>query len=96
MHLTVLYRNRRTLSVQNRLKYLDALKCLMKKPPQSSENDIPGARSRYDDFLGTHIINADNVHFVVSANKAAIAQICHLLTNPGRLLPVPPPAPPLI
>ncbi|CAG9945977.1 unnamed protein product [Clonostachys rosea f. rosea IK726] len=64
MHLTVLYRNRRTLSVQNRLKYLDALKCLMKKPPQSSENDIPGARSRYDDFLGTHIINADNVHFV--------------------------------
>lgn len=68
----------------------------MTKPPQTSEDVIPGVRSRYDDFLGTHIVNADNVHFVVSADTTGHAQFCHLLTNLGRLLPVPPPAPSLI
>ncbi|KAG5763064.1 hypothetical protein H9Q69_002440 [Fusarium xylarioides] len=53
----------RSLSIKERDQYIKAQKCLMKKPPQSSTADIPGARSRWDDFLGTHIINADDVHF---------------------------------
>ncbi|VUC27282.1 unnamed protein product [Clonostachys rosea] len=60
----IVRREWRTLSVQNRQKYLQSLKCLMKKPPQTSKDVIPGVRSRYDDFLGTHIVNADSVHFV--------------------------------
>ena len=57
---------RRTLSKQERLKYIDSVKCLMKKPALTDKKDLPGAKSRYDDFLGTHIVRADDVHFVVS------------------------------
>src|SRR6478735_3459489 len=60
----------------------------MKKPPQSSTVDIPGARSRWDDFLGTHIINADDVHFTVRPH--IIRFTFHLLTPTGRILPLPP------
>ncbi|CAF3562928.1 unnamed protein product [Fusarium graminearum] len=54
----------RSLSLSERDRYIKAQKCLMNKPSQSSPSDIPGARNRWDDFLGTHIINADDVHFV--------------------------------
>ena len=57
--------SRRTLSKQDRVKYIDAVKCLMKKPTLTDKKDLPGAKSRYDDFLGTHIVRADDVHFVV-------------------------------
>ncbi|KAH7347473.1 hypothetical protein B0T11DRAFT_333582 [Plectosphaerella cucumerina] len=54
----------RTLSVEKRLAYIDAVKCLMNKAPESSTDDLPGVRSRYDDFVGTHIVQADFAHFV--------------------------------
>lgn len=37
----------------------------MEKEPETSLDDLPGVRSRYEDFLGTHIVHADDVHFVV-------------------------------
>lgn len=37
----------------------------MDKPAQTSTNDVPGVTNRFEDFLGTHIIQADDVHFVV-------------------------------
>ncbi len=56
---------RRTLSLADRKSYISALKCVMGKPSLTSRAKLPGARSRYDDFLGVHILQADNVHFGV-------------------------------
>ncbi|KAM5344156.1 hypothetical protein ACJ41O_012693 [Fusarium nematophilum] len=38
------------LSVKEREDYTDAVLCLQSLPPKSSSADVPGARSRYDDF----------------------------------------------
>lgn len=49
----------------------------MKKPSQSSPSDIPGAKSRWDDFLGTHIIRADDVHFTVRPKHRRAPHLFH-------------------
>ena len=55
---------RRTLSEADKLSYIAAVKCLHSKPPTTA-SDFDGVRSRYDDFLATHINNTDYIHFVV-------------------------------
>lgn len=57
--------DRRSLSTDDRVKYIEAVKCLMNKPAETSTDDVPGVTNRFEDFLGTHIIQADDVHFVV-------------------------------
>lgn len=37
----------------------------MQKPAVSAMSDVPGTRSRFDDFSFTHIIQAPHVHFSV-------------------------------
>ncbi|CAI0643632.1 unnamed protein product [Colletotrichum noveboracense] len=55
----------RQLSLEQRLDYIDSIKCLMALP--SEGNDLwPGAKSRYDDFQGMHIYMTKQVHFNVS------------------------------
>ena len=56
---------RGSLSPQARIDYTNAVQCLQKKPPISSTSDVPGARSHYDDFVATHIMQAPKVHFSV-------------------------------
>ncbi|PSR84012.1 hypothetical protein BD289DRAFT_482993 [Coniella lustricola] len=51
------------LSKKDRREYIDAVYCLQKKAPWSSKADIPGARSRFDDFAGVHIQETPFVHF---------------------------------
>ncbi|KAI8208702.1 hypothetical protein KHU50_003803 [Colletotrichum sp. SAR 10_65] len=52
----------RQLSLEQRLDYIDSIKCLMVLP--SEGNDLwPGAKSRYDDFQGMHIYMTKQVHF---------------------------------
>ncbi|KAJ0272340.1 hypothetical protein CBS470a_012745 [Colletotrichum nupharicola] len=52
----------RQLSLEQRLDYIDSIKCLMALP--SEGNDLwPGAKSRYDDFQGMHIYMTKQVHF---------------------------------
>ncbi|KAF4834376.1 Tyrosinase-like protein orsC [Colletotrichum tropicale] len=52
----------RQLSLEQRLDYIDSIKCLMTLP--SEGNDLwPGAKSRYDDFQGMHIYMTKQVHF---------------------------------
>lgn len=53
----------RTLSEADKLSYIAAIKCLQSKPPTTA-SDFDGVRSRYDDFLATHINNTDYIHFV--------------------------------
>ncbi|KAM5352194.1 hypothetical protein ACJ41O_004917 [Fusarium nematophilum] len=53
----------RTLSKKQKNEYISAVKCLATKPSQTG-NIYEGAKSRFDDFQGTHIVNTDFVHFV--------------------------------
>lgn len=59
-----------TLSDAEKIAYTDAVKCLMAKPSISGDL-VPGARSRYDDFVGTHINQTMSIHGTVSINLAA-------------------------
>ncbi|KAF4833141.1 N-acetyl-6-hydroxytryptophan oxidase ivoB [Colletotrichum siamense] len=52
----------RQLSLEQRLDYIGAVKCLMSLPSEGNEL-WPGARSRYNDFQGLHIRVTEQVHF---------------------------------
>ncbi|KAL8951513.1 MAG: hypothetical protein Q9222_002516 [Ikaeria aurantiellina] len=52
-----------SLSKRERREYIQAVQCIRQKPARSSNTTVPGARTRYDDWLATHIINTLQVHF---------------------------------
>lgn len=51
------------LSKKERKSYTDAVLCLQKKQSKTPASLIPGARSRFDDWVGTHINQTMTVHF---------------------------------
>ncbi|KAI1864519.1 uncharacterized protein JN550_008806 [Neoarthrinium moseri] len=53
----------RRLSSCQKKSYIKAVQCLMNKPPITSVADVPNVKTRYDDFLATHIVQADECHF---------------------------------
>lgn len=57
------------MSKKTRKEYLAAVQCLQKKPPIYPKSEVPGGRSRFDDFSVTHINQAPYVHFDVSISK---------------------------
>lgn len=44
-----------TLSPRERIAYTDAVRCLQSKPAKSSASWAPGAKTRFDDWVATHI-----------------------------------------
>jgi tyrosinase len=54
-----------SLSDEEKIAYTDAVKCLMELPSISGEA-IPGARSRFDDFIAVHINQTPFIHVTVS------------------------------
>ncbi|THX42284.1 Di-copper centre-containing protein [Aureobasidium pullulans] len=50
-----------SLSKSNKKKYTDAVLCLQSRPARSG-SIAPGAKSRYDDFLATHINQTLTIH----------------------------------
>ncbi|KAI0851358.1 hypothetical protein F5Y00DRAFT_267959 [Daldinia vernicosa] len=54
---------RRTLSKDQRLDFISAVRCLQSKSGKTS-GTFAGVKSRYDDFVALHITQADNVHWV--------------------------------
>jgi hypothetical protein len=53
-----------SLSDDEKIAYIDAVKCLMDKPSKSGAA-IPGAKSRFDDFVGVHINQTLSIHITV-------------------------------
>jgi len=56
--------NRRLLPDEEKKAYIDAVLCMQKRPALTND-DVPGAITRYDDFQSLHIRQADFIHGVV-------------------------------
>lgn len=59
----IVRREWRKLSKNDRLEYIDAVKCLQKKAPKTPKS-FAGVTSRFDDFVATHIDQTLEIHFV--------------------------------
>ncbi|KAF8851192.1 tyrosinase [Acephala macrosclerotiorum] len=55
-----------TLLPSERKAYTDAVLCLMAKPALTNQTIVPGAKSRYDDFVWTHINQTLIIHGTTS------------------------------
>ena len=51
------------MSKATRKDYIRAVKCLASNPPKSDPVTVSGARSRFDDFVAAHILEAYKIHF---------------------------------
>jgi tyrosinase len=52
-----------SLSEKERKSYTDAVLCLQKKQSKTPTSLVPGARSRFDDWVGTHINQTQTIHY---------------------------------
>ncbi|KAH6634730.1 tyrosinase-like protein [Chaetomium sp. MPI-SDFR-AT-0129] len=52
-----------SLSTSERQAYVNAVKCLQKLPPRTPASVAPGAKSRFDDFVVTHIQQTLSIHY---------------------------------
>ncbi|MCJ1294457.1 hypothetical protein MMC34_006015 [Xylographa carneopallida] len=50
------------LTTTQRTAFTDAILCMMEKPSITPKSVVPGARSRYDDFVATHINQTLTIH----------------------------------
>ncbi|TQN67016.1 Tyrosinase-like protein orsC [Colletotrichum shisoi] len=52
-----------TLGRLERLDYIRAVKCLQSQPARTPSSEAPGVRSRFDDFVATHINQTFTAHY---------------------------------
>ncbi|KAL7619804.1 hypothetical protein AAE478_010349 [Parahypoxylon ruwenzoriense] len=52
-----------SLSKADRKAYSDAVLCLQSLPARTPTNLVPGVRSRYDDFVATHLNQTGYIHY---------------------------------
>ncbi|ORY08686.1 hypothetical protein BCR34DRAFT_569456 [Clohesyomyces aquaticus] len=52
-----------SLSSSERKAYIAAVKCLQKKPAKTPSSLFPGAKSRFDDWVATHISQTPTIHY---------------------------------
>jgi tyrosinase len=57
--------HRSQLSKSEKLNYIDAIQCIHKKPALTPAAIAAGAKSRYDDFVVTHVKQTYEVHGTV-------------------------------
>jgi len=54
------------LSNTERKAYTDAVRCLQSKQAKTPASLVPGAKSRFDDWIATHINQTNTIHYTVS------------------------------
>lgn len=64
-------KNRDNMDSTERVNYTDSLLCLMDKPAKTPSDLAPGAKTRYDDWVVTHINQTLNIHSTVSKARLA-------------------------
>lgn len=52
-----------SLSRSQKLAYVNAVKCLQSKPAKTPDTLAPGAKTRFDDFVTTHINQTLTIHY---------------------------------
>ncbi|KAF4782862.1 hypothetical protein HER10_EVM0003814 [Colletotrichum scovillei] len=52
-----------SLQRQEKLDYIKAVQCLQSKPALTPSDIVPGAKSRFDDFVATHINQTFTIHY---------------------------------
>lgn len=57
--------DRSFFSKDEKVDYIDAVLCLQSTPSRTPADLVPGARSRYDDFVATHINQTLQIHYTV-------------------------------
>ncbi|KAJ4364847.1 hypothetical protein N0V95_000596 [Ascochyta clinopodiicola] len=50
------------MSTKERKAYIDAVQCMFSAPAQSDPKLVPGAKTRYDDFVAQHINQTTSIH----------------------------------
>ncbi|KAI6711691.1 hypothetical protein PZA11_006351 [Diplocarpon coronariae] len=60
---TAIRREWGVLTAEERIAYTDAVLCFQNKTTLTPAELIPGARSRFDDFVGTHINQTNYIHY---------------------------------
>ena len=63
-------RNWRSFSTPEKKAYIGSVLCLQQKPARTPSHLAPGARTRYDDFVATHINQTLQIHYTVCAPRA--------------------------
>lgn len=58
--------NRSTLTTIQRLDYIHAVQCLMSKPARTPSTAASGAKTRFDDFVATHINQTLTIHYTAN------------------------------
>ncbi|OAG02011.1 Di-copper centre-containing protein [Paraphaeosphaeria sporulosa] len=61
-HNVVVRREWSTFSPKERKEYIAAVQCLTTKPSKTPSSVAPGAKTRYDDFVATHINQTLSIH----------------------------------
>ena len=70
--------SRGSLSANERKDYTNAVLCLQAKQANTPSSLIPGAKSRFDDFVGLHINDTNFIHYTVSKTLAPPVATCRL------------------
>lgn len=50
------------MTKRERKAYISAVQCMFSSPSQSDRTLVPGARTRYDDFVAQHINQTTSIH----------------------------------
>jgi hypothetical protein len=72
---------RSTLSMIEQLKYNTVVLCLKSQPPITPSEVVPGSRSRFDDFIATHINQTLYIHGQYVSNSSSAVNIFIRVVN---------------
>jgi tyrosinase len=62
----ILRYDRDAISPQERKDYITAVQCLQSKPAKTPQEAAPGAKTRFDDFVATHINQTMTIHYTAN------------------------------